>query len=148
MAKQQQTASIVTAQQARPVRAVRIGVIGLGTVGMGTVKVLLEHQREVERRLGCRLELKVICSRSIHQRDLPWITQPVEKVTDWKEVVKDPEVDIVVTLVGKLETEHAIALAALEARKHLVTANKQLVAEHGVELVGLSHQAGTSPGIE
>jgi len=129
-------------------RAVRIGVIGLGTVGMGTVKVLLEHQREVERRLGCRLELKVICSRSVHQRDLPWITQPVEKVTDWKEVVKDPEVDIVVTLVGKLETEHAIALAALEARKHLVTANKQLVAEHGVELVGLSHQAGTSLGIE
>jgi homoserine dehydrogenase len=148
MAKQQQTASIVTAQQARPVRAVRIGVIGLGTVGTGTVKVLLEHQREVERRLGCKLDLKVICSRTIHQRDLTWIRRAVKKTANWKEVVRDPEVDIVVSLVGKLEAERAIAQATLEASKHLVTANKQLVAEHGVELVALSHKSGASLGIE
>ena len=127
---------------------VRIGVIGLGTVGTGTVKVLLEHQREVERRLGCKLELKAICSRSVRQRDLSWISAAVTRLTDWRDVVSDPEIDIVVSLVGKLETERAIAHAALQAQKHLVTANKQLVAEHGVELVALSHRAGASLGIE
>src|SRR5438046_5793689 len=120
MAKQQQTASIVTAQQARPVRAVRIGVIGLGTVGTGTVKVLLEHGREVERRLGCRLELKYICSRTIHKRDLSWLGRPVKITPDWKEVVREPAVDSVVELGGGLSTARAIAHRALDAGKHRV----------------------------
>jgi len=47
-------------------RTIGLGVIGLGTVGTGTVKVLLEHQRELDRRLGCKLELKTVCARSIH----------------------------------------------------------------------------------
>src|SRR5438046_4364864 len=116
-------------------RTIRIGVIGLGTVGTGTVKVLLEHGREVERRLGCRLELKYICSRTIHKRDLSWLGRPVKITSDWKEVVREPAVDIVVELVGELGTARAIAQAALDAGKHLVTANKQLVAEYGKELV-------------
>ena len=129
-------------------RTIRIGVIGLGTVGTGTVKVLLEHQREVERRLGCKLELRFICSRSIRKRDLSWLRQPVEITADWKQVVRHPEVDIVVELVGDLATARAIAQAALDAGKHLVTANKQLVAEYGKELVERSRAAAVSLGIE
>jgi homoserine dehydrogenase len=129
-------------------RNIRLGVIGLGTVGTGTVKVLLEHQREVERRLGCKLELKYICSRSIHKRDLSWLTRSVGVTTDWRQVVHDPDVDIVVELVGELGTAHSIAQATLKARKHLVTANKQLVAEYGKELVERSRAAGVSLGIE
>ena len=128
--------------------SVGIGLIGLGTVGTGTVKVLLEHQHEVERRLGCRLELRTVCSRTIHKRDISWIGPAVRTTTDWKEVVHDPEVDIVVELVGEPSTARAIAYAALEAGKHLVTANKQLVAEHGVELVERSRATGVSLGIE
>src|SRR5439155_113552 len=119
-----------------------------GTVGTGTVKVLLEHQREVERRLGCKLELKFICSRTIRKRDLSWLRQPVEITADWKQVVRHPEVDIVVELVGELRTARAIAQAALDAGKHLVTANKQLVAEYGKELVERSRAAAVSLGIE
>jgi homoserine dehydrogenase len=129
-------------------RAVRLGLIGFGTVGTGTVKVLLEHQREIERRLGCRLELKTICSLSIHKKDISWLGRPVHTTANWREVVHDPEVDIVVELVGVLATAHAIARAALGARKHLVTANKQLVAEYGVELVERSRAAGVNLGIE
>ncbi len=129
-------------------RAIRIGLIGLGTVGTGTVKVLLEHRREIEKRLGCRLELKTVCSRSIRRRDLSWLGRGVATTKDWKEVVDDPEIEIVVSLVGDLRTERAIARAALAARKHLVTANKQLVAEHGVELVERSRAAGVNLGIE
>jgi homoserine dehydrogenase len=129
-------------------RTIGLGVIGLGTVGTGTLKVLLEHQRELNRRLGCRLELKAICSRSIHGRDLSWLPRPVKTTPDWRQVIADPEVDLVVELVGELKTAHAIALAALAARKHLVTANKQLVAEYGLELAERSLSAGTSLGIE
>jgi homoserine dehydrogenase len=129
-------------------RAIRIGLIGLGTVGTGTVKVLLEHRREIERRLGCKLELKTLCARTIQQRDLSWLRPPVEVTADWKQVVHDPDVDIVISLVGQLAAERAIAHAALEAGKHFVTANKQLVAEHGMDLVERSNAAGVNLGIE
>ncbi len=129
-------------------RTISVGIIGLGTVGTGTVKVLVEHQRELERRLGWKLQLKTICSRSIHKRDLSWLRQPVNTTRDWRQVVADPKVDIVVELVDELRTARAIANAALGAGKHLVTANKQLVAEHGVELVERSQAAGVNLGIE
>lgn len=132
----------------RRLQPVRISVIGLGTVGTGTVRVLLEHQHEVQRRLGGKLMLKTLCSRSIRRRDLSWMGQPVEVTTDWKQVVSDPEVDIVVELVGGTTAALAIARAALAAGKHLVTANKQLVAEHGMELAERSRAAGVNLGIE
>ena len=136
---------------AKPVpqqRSLGLGVIGLGTVGTGTLKVLAEHQKEIQRRLGCNLQLKVICSRSVHKRDLSWMDQPVKITSDWKKVVRDPEVNIVVELVGVLPTARAIAFAALDAGKHLVTANKQLVAEYGVELVERSRAHNVGLGIE
>ncbi len=135
-------------ESARPERSLGLGVIGLGTVGTGTLKVLAEHQREIERRLGCGLDLKVICSRSVHKRDFSRLRQHARLATDWKEVVRDPEVDIVVELVGVLSTARAIAFAAMDAGKHLVTANKQLVAEYGVQLAerGRAHRVGL--GIE
>lgn len=129
-------------------RTIGIGVIGLGTVGTGTVRVLLEHRKEIERRLGRKLELRKICSRTIHRRDLSWLRRPVQTTTDWKEVVQDPRVDIVIELVGPLATARAIAYAALDAGKHLVTANKQLVADYGVELAERSRKAGVHVGIE
>src|SRR5436309_4158335 len=129
-------------------RTIRIGLIGVGTVGTGTIRVLVEHRREIERRLGFRVELKKICSRSIHKKDISWIGQAVETTTDWKQVVRDPEVDIVVELVGEPKTALAIARHTLDARKHLVTANKQIVAEHGLELAERGRAAGATLGIE
>ena len=129
-------------------RPVGLGIIGVGTVGTGTIKVLQEHRLEIERRLGCRLQLKMICSRGIQSKDLSWIKSRVALTSDWKEVVRNPEVDIVVELVGKLPTARAIAFATVNAGKHLVTANKQLVAEHGLELVERSLEKGVKLGIE
>ncbi|HEV2500670.1 MAG TPA: homoserine dehydrogenase [Terriglobia bacterium] len=129
-------------------RTVRLGVVGLGTVGKGAVRVLLEHRHEIERRLGCHLELKKLCSRSILRQDLSWLGQNVEVTADWKQVVADPSIDIVIELVGELATARAIAYAAIAARKHLVTANKQLLAEYSLELAGRSRAAGVSLGIE
>jgi homoserine dehydrogenase len=129
-------------------RVISLGLIGVGTVGTGTTKVFLEHQHEIERRLGCRLKLKTICSRSIHTKDLAWLKPAVEITVDWKQVVSDPEIDIVIELVGEKATALSIARAALGAGKHLVTANKQVVAEHSMEILKLSRAHGASLGIE
>lgn len=137
-----------SADSPRGKRSLGLAVIGLGTVGTGTLKVLVEHHREIQRRLGCDLQLKVICSRSVHKRDLSWLPKSVKTTSDWKQVIRDPEVDIVVELVGVLATARAIAFAVLDAGKHLVTANKQLVAEHGVELVERCRAHHVGLGIE
>jgi len=136
------------ANSGRPEHSLGLGVIGLGTVGTGTLKVLAEHRGEIQRRLGCDLQLKVICSRSVHKRDLSWMHQPVKLTSDWKQVIHDSEVNIIVELVGVLPTARAIAFAALKAGKHLVTANKQLVAGYGVELVERSRAQHLGLGIE
>ena len=136
------------AVERKPRRTVGLAVVGLGTVGTGTVKVLVEHQREIQRRLGCKLELKTICSLGIRKKDVSWLGRQVKTTVDWHEVVRDPEIDIVVELVGVLSVARAIAFAAIDAGKHLVTANKQLVAECGVELAEHARAAGVSLGIE
>ncbi len=125
---------------------VRLAIIGLGTVGTGTVRVLQEHEHEVERRLGCRLELKTICD--VLAKDVAWFGRPVRITRDWREVIGDPEIDIVVELIGGVKVARDVAFAALDAGKHLVTANKQLMAEHGVELDERSRAAGVHLGIE
>jgi len=127
-------------------RTIRLAIIGFGTVGSGTAKVLLDHRQEVERRLGCRLELKTICD--VQTKDVSWLGPEVQITRGWKQVIADPEVDIVVELIGGVTTARAVAFAALKAGKHLVTANKQLVAEHGVELAERSRAAGVHLGIE
>ena len=136
------------AKSGRQERPLGLGVIGLGTVGSGTLQVLAEHRREIERRVGCALQLKVICSRGVRKKDLSWMRLPVKITPDWKQVIEDPEVNIVVELVGVLPTARDIAFATLDAGKHLVTANKQLVAEYGVELVERSRKHHVGLGIE
>ena len=79
-------------------RTVRLAIIGLGTVGTGTVRVLQEHEHEIERRLGCRLELKTICD--LLAKDVSWFGRPVRITRNWREVIEDPEIDIVVELIG------------------------------------------------
>ena len=132
----------------RPRKTAGFAVIGLGTVGMGTVRVLAEHQREIERRLGCKLELRTLCSLSIRKTDVSWLGRRVKITEDWREVIRDPEVDIVVELVGVLPVARAIAIAAIDSGKHFVTANKQLVAEYGVKLAEHAREAGVQLGIE
>ena len=86
------------AVERKPRRTVGLAVVGLGTVGTGTVKVLVEHRREIERRLGCKLELKTICSLGLRQKDVSWLGRHVHATVDWHEVVRDPEIDIIVEL--------------------------------------------------
>jgi homoserine dehydrogenase len=125
---------------------VNLAIVGFGTVGTGTANVMLEHQHEVERRLGCRLNLKTVCE--VQKKDLSWLPRSVHVTSDWKQVIADPAIDVVVELIGGVTHAREVAIAALDARKHLVTANKQMLAEYGVELTEHAASKGVHLGIE
>jgi homoserine dehydrogenase len=127
-------------------RTIGIGLIGLGTVGTGTLKVLREHRREIQRRLGCRLEVKAVCD--VRPRNCSWLGRQVRVTKDWRQVVGDPEVDIVTELIGGVSVAREVAFGAVRAGKHLVTANKQLMAEYGLELAEKARAARVRLGIE
>jgi homoserine dehydrogenase len=92
------------------------------------------------------VELNAICD--IQKRDYSWLGPRVKVTTDWKQVMANPAVDIVVELIGGVGVAREVAFGALDAHKHLVTANKQLIAEHGVELAERGRSAGVHLGIE
>ena len=116
-----------------------IGLIGCGTVGSGLIRNLPKANVLIGERLGVNLEIKSIAVRHPAKTREPL---PVTLVDDWKKVISDPAVQIVVELVGGTEDAFQIAEAALKAKKPLVTANKALLAERGLELLPLAQKSG------
>ena len=127
---------------------IRIGLLGLGTVGSGVVKLLNAHRRELEERAGCRLVLHPIAD--------PDLTRPREGldltalplVAEAAQVLADPSVQIVVELVGGLEPAKSLILRAIQTGKHVVTANKALLAHHGAEIFEEARARGVMLGFE
>jgi len=117
-----------------------IGLIGCGTVGSGLIRNLPQANALIGERLGVVLEMKSIAVRSPAKTRDPL---PVKLVDDWRKVVSDPAVQIVVELVGGTADAYQIAAAALHAKKPLVTANKALLAERGLELLPLAQKTET-----
>lgn len=115
-------------------RNIGIGLVGCGVVGTGILRLLRDHSAMIERRLGAPIEVRRIAARSRDKaRDE---VVPEELLTfDPMEVVDDDEVDVVVEVMGGLEPAGDVVRAALEKGKHVVTANKALLAEHGDELL-------------
>ncbi|MGL6073718.1 MAG: homoserine dehydrogenase [Fimbriiglobus sp.] len=120
--------------------ALGVAILGCGTVGSGVVRILLEHPERLAGRSGRRLELRhvVVRDASKPRGDLPAMLLS----TDPMPALKDPAVEIVVELIGGTTTARSLVLAALAAGKHVVTANKALLAEHGPELFAAARQAG------
>lgn len=117
-----------------------IGLIGCGTVGSGLVRNLPLANPLLEERLGIHLEIRGISVRDLSK---PRASLPLQPVSDWKKVVADPRVQILVELVGGTEEAFHIAEACLKAHKPLVTANKALLAERGQELIPLAQKHAT-----
>jgi homoserine dehydrogenase len=118
---------------------VKIGLLGLGTVGTGTVKILLDA---VGRHpLLKEIEIHKVGVRSLSKpRD---VNLPVEVITtDLQSIVTDPEIDIIVEVIGGIEPARSLILKAIGAGKHIVTANKAVIARHGGEIYTAANQAG------
>ena len=120
-------------------KKIGIGLIGCGTVGSGLIRNLPKADALIGQRLGVQLEIKSIAVRNPAKSRDPLPTKPIQ---DWKKLIADPAVQIVVELVGGLDEAFQIAQATLHAKKPLVTANKALLAERGQELIPLAQKSG------
>ncbi len=114
-------------------QTIHVGLIGLGTVGTGVVQILQQQADLIAGRLGARLALKRVATR--HPERARAVQLPAAQLTgDAMEVLQDPEIAIVVELIGGYEPARTYLLTALQQGKHVVTANKALLARHGREL--------------
>ena len=128
-------------------KSIRLGILGLGTVGIGVVRILKTNAALIERRIGLPLDLKRIAVRDRSKtRDV--VLPDGILTTDPFEVVRDPDIDIVVELIGGEDLARDLGLAAIAGGKHLVTANKALLAEHGTEIRHAASEAGVNLGFE
>lgn len=115
-----------------------LGLAGLGTVGSGLVQLLRENADELAQRCGCQFRLKTVAVRDpTRSRVLP---EGTRLTTDPQELAGDPEIDVVVELMGGIDTAKRLITASLENGKQVVTANKALLAEEGTGLFGLARE--------
>ena len=124
-----------------------IGLIGFGTVGTGLVKILQEKAKLLEERLGLSIVLKRIADLDV-TTDRGIKVNPAILTTKIADVMEDPEIAIVVELIGGLEPARTFILQALEKGKHIVTANKALLAVHGAEIFKAADERGVDIGFE
>ncbi len=127
---------------------VRVGIIGLGNVGSGTLSILAENADQIALKLGFRLKVVAVCSRSVHSKQLPPQFDSIFKTADWREVVTHPEVQVVAELVGGTGVASEIVEAAIQNKKSVVTANKELMAACGSEIWDRAIRAGINLAME
>jgi homoserine dehydrogenase len=127
---------------------VGVGVVGLGNVGLGALQILLENSDSIREKLGFRIGVKAVCSRTVHEKSLLTLEDCVLRTSNWREVVCHPEVDVVVEAIGGTGTARQVIEGALAERKSVVTANKELMALRGSELWSLANQNGVNLAME
>lgn len=130
-----------------PKNSVTVGIIGFGTVGAGTARILIENADIIRRRLGAPVLLKRISDLDI-KRDRGIALEGVELTTDAQAILQDPEIDVVVELIGGYSPAKDFILEAIGRKKHVVTANKALLAVHGEEIYTAADEAGVAVGFE
>ena len=128
-------------------RTFRVGLLGLGTVGCGVAQVLQTNQDVIRQRLGAGIELTRISDLDL-DRPRPVDVDPTLLTTNAQEVVKDESIEIVVELIGGYEPARTLLLQALEHGKHVVTANKALLARNGLEIFEAAGRRGLDVGFE
>ncbi|OAI13372.1 homoserine dehydrogenase [Methylomonas koyamae] len=122
-------------------KPVRVGVLGLGTVGGGTVNVLKRNAEEIARRAGREIVVTRASARDLHRTRI-CDTQGIALTADPFEIVNDPEIDVVVELIGGYDLAKQLVLSAIANGKHVVTANKALIALHGNEVFAEASKKG------
>jgi homoserine dehydrogenase len=126
---------------------INVGIIGFGTVGSGTVQILLENRDLITSRVGSEIVIKKIADLDL-DRDRGIALAPGLLTKDAMEIIEDPQIDIVVELIGGLRQAKDYILLSLERGKHVVTANKALLAEHGKEIYRAAEKHGVSLAFE
>ena len=115
-------------------KVLHAALLGLGTVGTGVYKVLKKQLPAMEQKIGAVVEIKKILVRNL-KKAAAKIQEPELLTNNWQEILQDEEIDIVIEVMGGIEPARTYITDALKAGKHVVTANKDLVASHGGELL-------------
>jgi homoserine dehydrogenase len=123
-------------------KPIRVGLLGLGTVGAGVARVLFSHREELEEKIGAPIILHAIADLDLTSPRKGLTLNELPLTTDPAKVLDDPEIDVVVELIGGLEPARRFILRALANGKHVVTANKALLATHGEELYAEARERG------
>jgi len=132
-----------------PMQPMRVGMLGMGTVGRGTWDVLNRNAEEIARRAGRPIRIVRIATRTLERaRQALKGAKGVKLGTDLDALVRSADVDIVVELIGGIEPAKSLVLAAIGQGKHVVTANKALLAKHGNEIFAAAHRAGVMVAFE
>ena len=125
---------------------IKVGLIGFGTVGQGLAEVLLMQQERLPKRTGMRIDLSAIADKSI--KSLPERFSHIPLVQNGQDVINNPDIDIIVELIGGVEPAKSFMLAAIAQGKHVVTANKALLAQEGRDIFAAAAAKGVAVGFE
>jgi homoserine dehydrogenase len=128
-------------------KPVKVGLLGLGTVGGGTFNVLKRNAVEIARRAGRGIEITRAAARDYDPAGLPGI-EAIDVSDDAFAVVEDPDIEIIVELIGGYEPARELVLKAIAGGKHVVTANKALIATHGNEIFAAAQKQGVMVAFE
>ncbi len=126
--------------------AVKVGLVGTGTVGGGCLDILRNHKEEFKRHFGIDIELTRVCSRQPEVAESYGLSDIF--TTDFHEVIEDPEVDLVIELIGGTTFAKEVVIGALQNGKSVVTANKALMASCGEEVMSLAEEKGVEIAFE
>ena len=128
-------------------KAIQVGLLGIGTVGSGTFNVLQRNQEEIKRRAGRGIEITMVADLDT-QRAKDIVGDGVKVVSDAREVIANPDIEIVIELIGGYGIAKTLMMEAIAAGKHVITANKALLAVHGTEIFEAAHQRGVMVAFE
>ena len=126
---------------------IKVGLLGVGTVGAGTFNVLQRNQEEIRRRAGRGIEITMVAARNL-EKARGVVGAGVEVTGDPFAVVNNPDIDIVVELIGGYDLPRELVLQAIANGKHVVTANKALLALHGNEIFAAAQEKGVTVAFE
>ncbi|MES2841500.1 MAG: homoserine dehydrogenase [Pseudomonadota bacterium] len=128
-------------------KPIQVGLLGIGTVGSGTFNVLQRNQEEIRRRAGRGIEITMVADLDT-ARAQSIVGPNVKVVNDARAVIANPDIDIVIELIGGYGIAKALVLEAIAAGKHVVTANKALLAVHGTEIFAAASAKGVMVAFE
>jgi homoserine dehydrogenase len=128
-------------------KPIQVGLLGMGTVGSGTFNVLQRNQEEIKRRAGRAIEISMVADLDVAKAQA-LCGSHVKVVSDARQIIANPDIDIVVELIGGYGIAKALVLEAIAAGKHVVTANKALLAVHGTEIFAAAHAKGVMVAFE
>jgi homoserine dehydrogenase len=128
-------------------KPIKVGLLGIGTVGSGVFNVLQRNQEEILRRAGRGIDIAMVADLDT-ARAQAVVGPDVQVVNDARAVIANPEIDIVIELIGGYGIARQLVLEAIEAGKHVVTANKALIAVHGTEIFAAAHRKGVMVAFE